>query len=97
MAAIVATVTVSPVRDRKQEPAMYAIFEDGSRQYQVAEGDIVRLDYREAEPGTRIEFNRVLLFQSGDDTRIGQPLVEGARILGEVVDHPTMKLYIQHF
>ena len=76
---------------------MYAVFEDGSRQYKVSEGDFLRVDYRAAEVGTRIEFNRVLLYQGGDDTRIGQPLVEGARVLAEVVDHPSTKLYIQHF
>jgi large subunit ribosomal protein L21 len=80
-----------------QERAMYAVFEDGSRQYRVSEGDLLRLDYRGAEVGSRIEFTRVLLYQAGDDTRIGQPLIEGARILAEVVDHPTTKLYIQHF
>ena len=36
---------------------MYAIFEDGSRQYKVSEGQLVTVDYREVEPGTRIEFN----------------------------------------
>ena len=76
---------------------MYAVFEDGSRQYRVSEGDVVKVDYREGEKGTRIEFGRVLLYQNGDDTRLGQPLVEGMRILGEVVDHPSTKLYIQHF
>jgi large subunit ribosomal protein L21 len=76
---------------------MYAVFEDGSRQYRVSEGDVVQLDYRDAEVGSRIEFGRVLLFQGGDDTRIGQPTIEGARVLGEVVDHPSTKLYIQHF
>jgi large subunit ribosomal protein L21 len=76
---------------------MYAVFEDGSRQYRVSEGDVVRLDYREAEIGTRLEFSRVLLYQGAQDTRIGQPLVEGARVLADVVDHPTTKLYIQHF
>jgi large subunit ribosomal protein L21 len=76
---------------------MYAVFEDGSRQYRVSEGDVVQLDYREAEVGSRLEFTRVLLYQGGDDTRIGQPTVEGARVLGEVVDHPSTKLYIQHF
>jgi large subunit ribosomal protein L21 len=76
---------------------MYAVFEDGSRQYRVQEGDVVRLDYREAEVGDRLEFNRVLLYQSPEDTRIGQPLVDGVRILAEVVDHPSTKLYIQHF
>lgn len=76
---------------------MYAVFEDGSRQYRVSEGDVVQLDFREAEVGSRIEFTRVLLYQGGEDTRIGQPTIEGARVLGEVVDHPTTKLYVQHF
>jgi large subunit ribosomal protein L21 len=76
---------------------MYAVFEDGSRQYRVSEGEVVTLDYREAEPGTRLEFNRVLLFQGADDTRIGRPTVEGVRVLAEVVEHPSTKLYIQHF
>lgn len=76
---------------------MYAVFEDGSRQYCVEEGEVVKLDFREAEIGSRLEFGRVLLYQSEADTRIGQPLVEGARILAEVVDHPSTKLYIQHF
>ncbi|MCS6852092.1 MAG: 50S ribosomal protein L21 [Gemmataceae bacterium] len=76
---------------------MYAIFEDGSHQYRVSEGDVVRVDHREAEPGSRIEFDRVLLVQSGDQTRIGQPTVPGARIVAEVVDHPSTKIYVQHF
>jgi large subunit ribosomal protein L21 len=76
---------------------MYAVFEDGSRQYRVSEGDVVRLDYRASEAGTRLEFGRVLLYQSGDDTRIGQPLIDGMRILAEVVDHPSTKVYVQHF
>lgn len=76
---------------------MYAVFEDGSRQYRVEEGDVVKLDYREAEVGTRLEFTRVLLFQKDTETTIGQPVIEGARVLGEVVDHPSTKLYVQHF
>ena len=76
---------------------MYAVFEDGSRQYRVSEGDLVTVDYRDEEKGTRIEFNRVLLYQNGNDTRIGQPLVEGVRIVAEVVDHASKKLVIQKF
>ena len=75
---------------------MYAVFEDGSRQYRVSEGDLVRVDYRDAAPGATIEFGRVLLHQ-GDGLEIGQPLVVGARVLGEVVDHPSEKVYVQHF
>lgn len=76
---------------------MYAVFEDGARQYRVKEGDIVKLAYREAEPGASVEFNRVLLFQSEGETKIGQPLVEGARVLAKVVEHPTTKVFIQYF
>ncbi len=76
---------------------MYAVFEDGSRQYRVSEGDVVDIDYRAGEPGSRLELGRVLLVQNGDDTRIGQPLVAGAKVEAEVVDHPTIKTYIQKF
>jgi large subunit ribosomal protein L21 len=76
---------------------MYAVFEDGSRQYNVKEGDVVKVDFREAEVGARVEFNRVLLYNNNNDLQIGQPVVEGARVLTEVVDHPSTKLYIQHF
>jgi large subunit ribosomal protein L21 len=76
---------------------MYAVFEDGSRQYRVSEGDVVQLDYRDAEIGSRLEFPRVLLYKGSEDLQIGKPLVAGARVLAEVVDHPSTKLYIQHF
>src|SRR5205085_762222 len=76
---------------------MYAVFEDGSRQYRVSEGDVVKVDYRAAEVGSPIEFQRVLLYANGADLQIGQPVLEGLRIVGSVVDHPSTKLYIQHF
>jgi large subunit ribosomal protein L21 len=76
---------------------MYAVFEDGSRQYKVSEGDMVKVDYREADPGARVEFQRVLLFAAGETVHIGQPTVEGASIVAEVVEHPTIKTYVQHF
>lgn len=76
---------------------MFAVFEDGSRQYRVSEGDVVQVDYRAAENGTRVEFPRVLLYQNNEDLQIGRPLVEGARILGEVVEQTSTKLYIQKF
>jgi large subunit ribosomal protein L21 len=76
---------------------MYAIFVDGSRQYRVSEGDVVTVDYLGGEKKVRVEFPHVLLYQNGDETRIGQPRLEGMRIVGEIIEHPTKKLYIQHF
>lgn len=76
---------------------MYAIFEDGSRQYRVEPSSTVLLDYRDVNIGQQIELTKVLLYQSGADTLIGQPLVEGARILGQVEELPTKKTVIQKF
>jgi large subunit ribosomal protein L21 len=76
---------------------MYAIFEDGSRQYRVQEGDVVNVDFREMDLGASLEFPRVLLLQNDSNARIGQPTVPGARIVGEVVAMPSIKVYIQHF
>lgn len=76
---------------------MYAIFEDGSRQYRVEQGSTVDVDYREIEVGKTLEFNKVLLVQSGADAVIGQPLVVGARVVATVVELPTTKTITQKF
>ena len=76
---------------------MYAIFEDGSRQFMVEEGDIVEVDFRDAEVGSSIEFDRVLVFNTGDEARIGQPLVAGAKVVAEVLELTSEKTVIQKF
>jgi large subunit ribosomal protein L21 len=76
---------------------MYAVFEDGSRQYLVSEDDVVRVDYREAEEGSTISFDHVLLHKGDGDVQVGKPTLAGARVIAEVLDHPTEKYTIQHF
>ena len=76
---------------------MYAVFEDGSRQYRVQEGEVVKVDYRDVQVGASVEFDRVLLAEKEGTATIGQPLIAGARVVGEVVDLPSTKTVIQHF
>jgi large subunit ribosomal protein L21 len=76
---------------------MNAIIEDGSRQYYIEEGDVIKLDYREVEEGAQIELKKVLLYKNEDNLQIGQPTLAGARVLAEVIDHPSVKTYIQKF
>src|SRR4051794_29859048 len=76
---------------------MYAIFEDGSRQYRVSVGDKLQLDHREAEVGSSLELNKVLLYSNGAEVLVGQPTVAGARVIAEVSGHPTTKTVIQYF
>jgi len=76
---------------------MYAIFEDGSRQYRVSVGDKLQLDHREVAVGASLELNKVLLYSNGAEVLIGQPVVAGARVIAEVSGHPTTKTVIQYF
>jgi len=63
---------------------MYAVLSQGGKQYKVAEGDVIRFDRMDGAVGDAIEFDQVLLV-SGDDPRIGRPVVDGAVVHGEIV------------
>ena len=77
---------------------MYAIIEDGSRQYRVEEGATVVLDYRDIEAGATLELTKVLLVaKDGAAATIGQPLVAGAKVVTQVVDFPTTKTVTQKY
>jgi large subunit ribosomal protein L21 len=64
---------------------MYAIIETGGKQYKVAEGDIIRCDLLESEVGSDVTFDRVVLTSSGDDVKIGAPMLDGASVTGTVL------------
>ena len=77
---------------------MFAIVEDGSRQYRVEEGATLTVDFRaEANPGDAFSFERVLLANAGGASVIGQPLIDGAVVEAEVVEaeHKGPKLEVQ--
>lgn len=78
---------------------MYAIFEDGGRQYKVSTGDKVYVDRRDLpEDQETIEFDRVLALGEGEDARIGQPFVDGAKVVARVDGEVKgEKLYIIKF
>ncbi|NLT68824.1 MAG: 50S ribosomal protein L21 [Acidobacteria bacterium] len=64
---------------------MYAVIMTGGKQYRVSEGDLVRVEKLESEPGAQVEFKDVLLVKSDAKTYIGQPMVEGATVTGTLV------------
>jgi large subunit ribosomal protein L21 len=78
---------------------MYAIFEDGSHQFRVREGDRIRIDRRDGKAGDELTFSKILLLSGGDGgTTIGTPFIEGARVVGKIVNQfKTKKIIIQKF
>ena len=77
---------------------MYAIIATGGKQYRVAEGDVISVEKLEAEPGSEVEFDRVLMVGAGDDVRVGAPLVDGGKVTATVQDHGrAKKVHIMKF
>jgi len=66
---------------------MFAVIVSGGKQYRVQEGHTLKLEKLNAEAGATIEFDRVLLVGAGDDVKVGLPVVEGAKVTAEVVEH----------
>ncbi|MCD4824424.1 MAG: 50S ribosomal protein L21 [Phycisphaerae bacterium] len=70
---------------------MYAVIEDSGQQFRVSEGDVLDVDLRDlAEDAKSIEFERVLMVSDEKDTKVGMPLVDGAKVVGEILD-PMVK------
>jgi len=65
---------------------MYAIIAADGRQYKVAEGRTLFVDYRDgAEEGSTVTFDRVLAISTGEDFELGLPTVAGATVTAEVL------------
>ena len=75
---------------------MYAIIEDSGRQFKVAPGDKIYVDLRDLPEGQdTLEFDRVLAVGEGETARIGQPLVEGVKVIakvGEVIKGEKLRI-----
>ena len=65
---------------------MYAIIETGGKQYRVAEGDVITVEKLAVEDGTQVELDKVLLLRKDGDVKVGAPYIDGAKVLGEVVE-----------
>lgn len=66
---------------------MYAIVETGGKQYKVTEGDIIRVEKLAAEAGEKVELDKVLVLGEGADIKVGTPYIEGAKVVGEIVEN----------
>lgn len=65
---------------------MYAIIRTGGKQYQVAAGDRLRVEKIEGEIGDTVEIADVLLVADGDERKIGQPVLEGAKVTARIIE-----------
>ena len=83
---------------------MYAVIEQGSKQYKIAEGDCLNIELTDVAPDAKtIELDKVLLVSDGEGVKIGRPYIEGAKVIGsfkttaEEAIVKGKKLYPTHF
>lgn len=70
---------------------MYAIIRTGGKQYQVAQGDRLRVESLAGEVGETVELDDVLMVADGENVKIGQPQVEGAKVTATIVEQGKAK------
>ena len=64
---------------------MYAIVETGGKQYRVTAGDQFNVEKLPGEVGSEVMLDRVL-FLGGEETKIGNPYVAGAKVKTVIVE-----------
>ena len=70
---------------------MFAVFSSGGKQHRVTEGETIRIEMLDAEPGQQVVFDKVLLVSDGDRVAVGAPFVDGGKVTAEVVSHDRAK------
>jgi len=67
---------------------MFAVIETGGKQYRVTKGDVLDVELLpiEGEAGAKVSFDRVLMIFGEGGTRVGNPVIPGARVEAQVVE-----------
>ena len=71
---------------------MYAVIQTGGKQYRVEEGTTLKIEKLELGMGDSVEFDNVLMVQSDNAVKIGEPYVDGRKVTGIVVSQGRHKI-----
>ncbi|AQT69677.1 50S ribosomal protein L21 [Anaerohalosphaera lusitana] len=61
---------------------MYAIIEQGGKQFKVAQGDVINIELTEADADAKsVEIDKVLFVSDGEQVKVGTPYLDGAKVV----------------
>jgi len=66
---------------------MYAVIQTGGKQYKVAPGEEVKVEKIPGNTGDSVAFDKVLLTSDGEDVNVGNPFLEGTKVVGSIKRH----------
>lgn len=65
---------------------MYAVIEKGGKQFKVKEGDVLKVDRLNLEPGNEVIFDKVVFLKSDRGIKMGNPYIDGIKVKAEVIE-----------
>ena len=66
---------------------MFSVVKTGGKQYRVQKDDVIKVEKLVGEAGDTLTLDQVLMVGEGDKATIGAPLVAGATVVAELVEH----------
>ena len=66
---------------------MYALIEFAGKQFRVEEGNSIKVPYIDGKVGSKITIDKILYMDDGKNKTVGNPLVTGVKINGEIISH----------
>ena len=78
---------------------MYAVLKSGARQYRAAVGETILVEKLPVEVGEQLELDNVLLIAKEGQVEVGQPTIEGAKVLATVLTQeqgPKVRIFKYH-
>lgn len=66
---------------------MYAVIKTGGKQYRVTEGQTLKVEKLDADQGSNIELDEVLMVADGENVKIGAPYIDGGKVTATVEGH----------
>ena len=66
---------------------MYAIVEIAGQQFKVEKDQQIFVHRLEAEEGSKVDFENVILIDNGGKINVGAPAVKGAKVTAKVLEH----------
>ena len=72
----------------------FAVINTGGKQYKVSANDKLRLEKLSTNEGEVVEFDQVLLTNKDNEIDIGEPIVEGARVQGKILNQTKNRTVI---
>ena len=69
------------------ENMLYAVLENGGKQYKAVEGEAIEVDLLPVEVGKKKTFDKILLLVNETDTQVGSPHLSSVTVDTTVVEH----------